>query len=384
MKWTIIENAESKCPGLTTDILPDKIPAKLHILVRNNTFFLLANDIVGVISCKQGNSIIIDPKYKQLHPPEMYSYINNLALRQSTAKIPQDREEKTDISELAFQFAAELIAIQCKPRKIKRLPTKHIGSALKGRVDWVASARLQAKGHQESICTTTLTSSTDILENQIISLAANSIISFFKPYSREWTILQDWIVLPYKNSLTASKLQKLQGELKKNQFSGAHGYYYRPLILALIILGVDPSGVVASEDNAILFNMPCLYENYIRTAFMRKSAQKGFSCQKSFVPRSFLFCNGNCELVPDIAIYDGDRVKAILDVKYKKPESKDYYQVFTYMKFAALDRVYIISPAVNHMETIVSYDGSKIICIRIDSSNNHIVETIAEKIIDTL
>lgn len=384
MKWNITENAESKCPGFSVDILPDEIPAKLHVLVRDDSFYLLANDIVGIISCKKGNSIVIEPKYKYLHPSEMYFYINNLALGQNTTEITQGSEDNTDISALARQFATELISIRCKQRKIKRLPAKHTGAVLKGRVDWVSSARLQAEGHQESICTTTLTSSTDILENQIISLAASSVINFFEPYSLEWNILQSWAALSYSHPLTASKLQKLQGEFKNNQFSGAHGYYYRPLVLALIILGIDQSGMVTSEENAILFNMPGLYEDYIRTAFMRKSAKKGFSCQKSFVPRSFLFCNGNCELEPDITIYDGERVKAVLDVKYKTPDSKDYYQIFTYMKFAALNRVYIISPAVNHMETITSYDGSKIICLRIDSSNHQALEAVAEDIVNAI
>lgn len=73
--------------------------------------------------------------------------------------------------------------------------------------------------------------------------------------------------------------------------------------------------------------MPGLYEDYIRTAFMRKSVLKGYSCQKGFIPRSFLFSDGTCELEPDITIYDGSRIKAVLDVKYKVPDSKDYYQI---------------------------------------------------------
>lgn len=384
MRWNITENVESECPGFTVDMLPDRVPANLHVLVRDGAFYLLANGLAGIISCKQGNSILIEPKYKHLFPFDMYSYINNLIPGQSATEITQGNEANADISALAHQFATELIAIQCKQKKIKRLPTKHTGTALKGRIDWISSARLQTQGRQESICTTTLTSSTDIPENQLISLAANSVMSFFEPHTLEWNILRSWATLPYRRPLTVAEIQKMQGQFKNAQFSGAHAYYYRPLILALIILGVDQSGMMASEDNAVLFYMPSLYEDYIRTAFMRKSTTKGFSCQKSFVPRSFLFCNGDCELEPDITIYDGEKIRAVLDVKYKTPDSKDYYQIFTYMKFAGLNRAYIISPAVNHMETITAYDGSKIVCLRINSTDHQVLETVTKEIINTI
>ena len=384
MRWNIAENTESECPGFTVDMLPDQVPANLHVLVRDGAFYLLANGLAGIISCKQGNSVLIEPKYKHLRPLEMYSYINNLTLGQNATEITRGNEDNADISTLAHQFATELIAIQCKQKKIKRLPTKHTGTVLKGRIDWMSSARLQAQGRQESICTTTLTSSTEIPENQLISLAANSVMSLFEPYTLEWNILRSWATLPYRRSLKVAEIQKMQGQFKNAQLSGAHAYYYRPLILALIILGVDQSGMMASEDNAVLFNMPSLYEDYIRTAFMRKSIKKGFSCQKSFVPRSFLFCNGDCELEPDITIYDGEKISAVLDVKYKTPDSKDYYQIFTYMKFAGLHRAYIISPVVNHMETVTAYDGSKIVCLRIDSTDHQVLETVAQEIIDTI
>ena len=106
--------------------------------------------------------------------------------------------------------------------------------------------------------------------------------------------------------------------------------------------------------------MPGLYEDYIRTAFMRKSILKGLSCQKSFIPKSFLFSNGTCELEPDITIYNGSHPLAVLDVKYKVPDSKDYYQIFTYMKFAGLNKAFIISPFVRHNEVITAYDVARL------------------------
>ena len=53
MRWNIAENTESECPGFTVDMLPDQVPANLHVLVRDGAFYLLANGLAGIISCKQ-------------------------------------------------------------------------------------------------------------------------------------------------------------------------------------------------------------------------------------------------------------------------------------------------------------------------------------------
>lgn len=384
MRWHITENTESECPGFSADLLPDRLPANFHVLVRDGAFYLSADGLAGMMSLKQGNSILIEPKYKRLRPLEMYSYINHLTLEQTAAEVTEGREDSADILTLARQFAAELAAVQCKPKKIRRLPVRQTGTALKGRVDWISSARLQAQGRRESICTTTFLSSNDIPENQLISTAAKTVMSFFEPYTPEWNILQSWASLPYRRSLTAAEIQKLQGQLKNAQFSGAHAFYYRPLILALIILGVDQSGMMTSEGDAVIFHMPDLYENYVRTAFLRRSTKKGFSCQKSFVPRSFLFCSGDCELEPDITIYDGEKIRAVLDVKYKTPDSRDYYQIYTYMKFAGLNQAYLISPAADHRAAVTAYDGSRIVCLRIDSTDHQFLEAAADEVMDAI
>ena len=73
-----------------------------------------------------------------------------------------------------------------------------------------------------------------------------------------------------------------------------------------------------------------------------------------------------------------------MDVKYKTPDSKDHYQLFTYMKYAQTDVAYIISPAVEHGQTITAFDGSKIVYIQIDTSDFDELERIAEQTIRDL
>ena len=190
--------------------------------------------------------------------------------------------------------------------------------------------------------------------------------------------------MPYSKPLTKEELQKLFSSLRNLKLGGAHAYYYTPLALALIILGIDDAGNTTSQDQSILFNMPGLYEDYIRTAFMRKCVLKGLSCQKSFIPKSFLFTNGTCELEPDITIYSGTQPLAVLDVKYKVPDSKDYYQIFTYMQYARLSNAYIISPCVKHNEVITAYNGSRIVNINVSKSDHVQLEKLAVEVIDNL
>ena len=169
-------------------------------------------------------------------------------------------------------------------------------------------------------------------------------------------------------------LIRLRSQLVNSKVSGAHAYYRNALALSFVILGIDQSGLIGNEDRAIIFNMPGLYEDYIRTAFMRMSIAKGYSCQKSFTPRSFMFSDGTCELEPDITIYDGNKPIAVLDVKYKVPDSKDYYQIFTYMKYAGLSEAYVVSPYVQDGSVLNAYDGSKILSIKVSESNNAALE----------
>lgn len=381
MKWIITENTECECPGFTVDILPQQIPAKLRVLFRDQQVFLEADGLAGIIPCKGGNSIVINPKCKNLEPFSMYEYINNLSISHKEDQDVDLTGTGIDINTVAIHFARELISIQCHQRLIKRLPSKQKEPVIKGHVDWISTSRLWASGQKKEIVTTIRESTYDIPENEVISMAANVCLPLFENTSNEWKILHSWSTMKYRCPLTKEQLSRIHASLRNSRFSGAHAYYFKPVCLALIILGVDDAGNMNAQDQSILFNMPGLYEDYIRTAFMRKSVLKGYSCQKGFIPRSFLFSDGTCELEPDITIYDGSRIKAVLDVKYKVPDSKDYYQIFTYMKFAGLNEAYIISPFVRHLASITAYDGSKIININVASSNHTILENIVGTIV---
>ncbi len=384
MRWIITENEECKCPGFTVDFLPANLPANLHVFYKESQLFLRADGIAGIIPCKSGHSILIEPKYKGLHPFEMYEYINDLSIRHQTDDAIDSDGSDIDIHSLAQCFANELIAIQCRQRLFKRLPVKENRNVVKGRVDWASTYRRIKTGRELPITSTFREATYDIAENEAISMAAEICLPLFEYNTAEWLALHSWSSMSYSRTLTKEKLQKLHSSLRNLKMGGAHAYYYIPLALALIILGIDDAGNTTSQDQSILFNMPGLYEDYIRTAFMRKCVLKDFSCQKSFIPKSFLFANGTCELEPDITIYSGTQPLAVLDVKYKVPDSKDYYQIFTYMQYAGLSSAYIISPSVKHNKIITAYNTSKIVNINVSKSDHMQLEKLVTEVIDNL
>ena len=384
MRWIIIENEDCECSGFTVDFLPSNLPANLHVLFKESKVFLRADGLAGIIPCKLGHSILIEPKCKNLHPLSMYAYINELSIKNETNSAVDTEGTNIDIHTMAQCFANELIAIQCRQKLFKRLPFKENRSVVKGRVDWANTSRRIATGSSLPVVSTAPASTYDIAENEAISMAAGICLPLFAYNTAEWQALYSWSSVSYNKPLTKEKLRMLRGSLRNSKIGGAHAYYYTPIALALLILGVDEAGNAASKEQSILFHMPGLYEDYIRTAFMRKSVLKSFSCQKSFIPRGFLFTNGTCELEPDITIYNGTHPLAVLDVKYKVPDSKDYYQIFTYMKYAGLSKAYIISPSVKHNEVINAYDGGKIVNINVSKSNHTQLEELAAEVINCL
>ncbi len=234
---------------------------------------------------------------------------------------------------------------------------------------------------ETDIVTTIRTANYDIAENIIIAEASKKIIALY-PYSSEsYDVLLPWVKLADKFKYSLKELYLISNKLNEKTLSGSHAFYYAPVMLAKIILGFDGVELKEEQDDTILFNMPGLYEEYIRTGFQRTGGKHGCTIQKGLTPRSFLFFNGECEMIPDIVIYDGNRIKALMDVKYKKPDSKDYYQIFAYMKYAKVDRAFIISPDVPDKQIITSFDGTKICYIRVDNSKHDYLENVADDII---
>lgn len=380
MRWTVRENEICACPGLTLDDLPDKIPSNLRIIHNNGILSVASENVAGVLPCKNGHEIVIEPKYASISPMDLMLYIGNISGIVINRERLSSGKSEINLQTIADAFVAQLEILGANAKKFKRMPMKTISSSVVGKVDWLKTYREQQRG-MNLIHTTLSSMSYDIPENALIAAASKKIAALFSWDSDEFRVLLPWVQHAQDYAHSYYDLFKMQLRLKEKSLSGAHAFYYAPVMLAKIILGFMGAENRPEEIDTILFNMPGLYEEYVRTGILRAGNRYGYSVQKGFSPRSFLFYDGECELIPDIAIYDGTTLKAVLDVKYKTPDSKDYYQIYAYMKSANIDTAYIISPAVSDGKVMTAFDGAKIIHIKVDSSNHSTLEDIAERII---
>jgi len=384
MRWTVKENEESLCAGMNETDIPTRIPGNLRILHKNSTYYTLAENIAGMIPFNNQHVLNIVPKYPHIDPIELLLYIHdmNIMVDENPAEQYGEGDGAVRLETLAQMFARELIAMQAKPVKFHRKATRINASSIKGRVDWPTTLRLQHQGKFNLITTTSSVPTIIIPENILIAQAARKALPLFARFTSEWEVLFHWSSMPVPQKLPASFFSRFDRALRQDQFSGAHGYYYRPVILAQAVLGFSGlAGGVDFTDDAILFNMPSLYEDFVRTAFQRQAHPLGLTCQKGFIPQSFLFLGGKCEMIPDIAIYYGANIKVLLDVKYKTPDSKDLYQLYSYVKYAGLSDAYIVSPGVKKDETIVSFDGCQIHMIHVGTSIPEQIEREARRVL---
>lgn len=387
MRWTVKENEESLCAGMTETDIPARIPANLRILHKNRAYYTLAENIAGIIPFNNRHVLNIIPKYPHIDPIELLLYIHdiNIVVDENHAEQYGRGDESVRLETIAQMFARELIAMQMHPMKFHRKAIRIDTSAIKGKVDWLATSRLHRQGKLNLIATTYSVPTLIIPENILIAKAARKVLPLFARSTSEWEVLYQWSNMTVPEKLPASFFARFDRALRQEQFSGAHAYYYHPLILAQAVLGFSGlAGGVDFADDAILFNMPSLYEDFVRTAFQRQSHRLGLTCQKGFTPQSFLFHGGMCEMIPDIAIYYGANINALLDVKYKSPDSKDFYQLYSYVKYAGLSDAYIISPAVKDDETIVSFDGCQIHMVHVDTSSPGQIERKAHCILENV
>lgn len=384
MKWTIRENTAKMCPGLQFGDLPDKVPANIHFVHNNGVLGVLSKNTAGVLPCKNGHEIVIEPKYSKIQPIELMMYISSISgitVNRERVQSGNSTVDTVDLQSLADAFTAQLMLIRSSAKKFKRIAKPTLSKAVAGKVNWLKTYRRQNAGMPNDIVTTVRLAYYDIPENALVAAAAKKVSTLYSAESKEFEILHPWLELADKFRHSYDELFAMQLKMNSESLSGAHAFYYVPVMLSKIILGFGGVERAAEEVDTILFNMPSLYEEYIRTGFQRVGSKYGCSIQKGLATRSFLFFDSECEMIPDITIYDGTTIKALMDVKYKMPDSKDYYQIFAYMKYAKADMAYIISPEVSHGQTITSFDGSKITYIKVESSNPAELEAVAEEII---
>ncbi|MDU7431809.1 MAG: hypothetical protein E7K76_13155, partial [Cutibacterium avidum] len=225
----------------------------------------------------------------------------------------------------------------------------------------------------------------DIPENRIIKSAAKRVLGLLSSDAPGARVTHDWANWQASTFAGYDDIRKVSQMMRTKNVGGSHSYYSNALGLSLVIL--QASGIDHGErweSDGYLFNMPGLYEDFVRTSLMRAAEPTALSVQKGFASSSFLLTNGEIELIPDLTIYRGGSIEGVLDVKYKVPDAKDLYQIYTYMQFARLNEAYIISPSVRTGDVVETFDGHRIKGLGLDSSSAIDVDALASRVIEAL
>lgn len=294
MRWTIKENEIVYCPTLRVEDLPEALPANVRILQKNGVIGLLCENVAGILPCKHGNEILIEPKYAKINPLEMLLYVNSISgIAVNRERLASGRGE-VDLQTIADAFVEQLSLIGATTKKFQRKPKTIASNAVVGRVHWMKTLMEFERKNSTPVITTIREDTLDIPENALIAAAAQKVVNLYTGSSPEYELLYPWVKLAKQFRHSYRELYSLQAQLSESKLSGAHGFYYAPVMLSKIILGFAEAQTSIEEANAILFNTPSLYEDFVRTGFQRAGVGYGFTIQKGLTPKGFLFYEGEC------------------------------------------------------------------------------------------
>ncbi|MHC9853874.1 5-methylcytosine restriction system specificity protein McrC [Corynebacterium diphtheriae] len=386
--WHAVENEISALPGLTPADVPTGLPDNIRVLLQGGVLQILASNVAGNIPLLNGNKLVISPKHASLNPVSMLLYLHDSQLARLVNDAPfgySSGSHDFGLSSLAEMLSRELLSFAAKPKLFRRKPTLEATSSAVGQINWPVTNLRARRGDAAPIVTRRHRPTFDIPENRIIKSAAKRVLGLLSSDAPGARVTHDWANWQASTFAGYDDIRKVSQMMRTKNVGGSHSYYSNALGLSLVILqasGIDHGE--SWESDGYLFNMPGLYEDFVRTSLMRAAEPTALSVQKGFASSSFLLTNGEIELIPDLTIYRGGSIEAVLDVKYKVPDAKDLYQIYTYMQFARLNEAYIISPSVRTGDVVETFDGHRIKCLGLDSSSAIDVDALASRVIEAL
>ena len=161
----------------------------------------------------------------------------------------------SSLQSIAESFVSQLFFIQSYTKKFKRVAKTAISKSVSGKVDWLKTYRRQKAEMHNDVISTVRTASYDISENALIAAAAQKIVSFYSQNTKEFEILYPWVKMANSFQHSYRDLYSMQLRLNAESLSGAHAFYYTPVMLSKVILGFCGVNYLADETNTILFNI---------------------------------------------------------------------------------------------------------------------------------
>ena len=390
-RWVIHDSQTTVLEGFNPSLLPKEASQFLTAYIQKNEqgkdrVVLEAGPYVGALPLLDGSTLYIAPRVGYASLSRMVSITERLddAVHKEFSEFIELSYEDAEfenkwINLLTRSFIEQLRLIEKSSLRSERVWQAGQSSVVRGRVDLVRTALNLLQDKENPVITHDKIKTYNSIENRFLGAAAQTILNLNLVNGEEKKILLRWSKFLGRNPLTVKELDSISRNLAGNYYAGSRSYYIQALVMARLLLlqgSVSFEGLEKIRTEALLTNVYSLYENYLRILLRRHLTEKGFLVEKLESGTPTLFLDGTAELKPDILVSKANRVRLLLDAKYKLGEvisSGDYYQVNAYMDVFTVERGVIVRPSMrNDGNTMLSrklYNGKSVYEINLDIRN---------------
>lgn len=377
-----IEGQITWLPGISQADIPRLWPSSITIRLRSSGVGVEPRGVVGAVPLLNGDTIQIIPKIGLVNFFRLFITAGGLQhelRREFQEFVSYSLDDESNIDSLvARQLHLAIMDILRRSPQIGRVNRRHEGSFAMGRLDAKATAFNIAARRQEPIVFWHRERTYDIPENRVLTeavLRAFPLLSeqdrdYFAPIYNRWRSR-----FPRSGNLMAD-LEWIGRRFALMQYGGARDYYRKALMLAQVVLGnsgIGFGGASVVEGDSVLLNTANVYERYLLNVIARAHSDSGYVVSKGDARIISLYTDGSREIIPDIVVSHSGSVRLIADAKYKKPDSSDHYQMYTYLHVMGVEAGLLLAPLFDGDEVVshefTSTDGKAVWEIYLPMSN---------------
>lgn len=360
--WEIFDTTSSRLIGFDPTWLPSEAYHYVSPQIRTHRehlpeVWLEAKSYVGTIPLLNGDVLYIVPRIGRDTFSRMLLKTEGLdqSIRDEFDEISriglQEQENMPLLKLLARPFLEKLRQIE----KLSLMPGRERVSSrqnyVKGRV-LIAPTLLELSRQTDRPIFSVYKARTYVtLENRTLATAVAALSAIGLIPEAHIKLATRWLEMVEGDFIHPSELRRVSMQLERKKYTGSRQYYISALLMAKVIL--SQSGIRLGENQeiaseAILTNLPLLFERYVRMVIGDAFTPRGYVVEKITQGARPLFLDGSCRLQPDILISDTRGFRLIADTKYKLGttiDPSDYYQMYTYLEAFKVDVGLLILPA---------------------------------------
>jgi len=358
--WIVYESRTSWVERFPVDILPETLDPAIRILTKKNAVGFEVGGIAGSIPLNNGDTLHIIPKIgtcnfirMMLTADGLYDESRRIFKELSKYSSSQDRTEAL----IARALIEQLRAISAHSRLSGRTRTQIHTSTAQGRIRIPETHYRSALRKREPFNCDVRVRNDDIPENRVLA-AASQIAARFLPthllVDTDQYLLNQWNTIGLNAPLHNSDIEIVKENLRRVRYTGSRGYYKNALTVALMLLGIGgiAQGKYAQiRGEGFIIHTAAIFERYVRVLVSNYFKPKGCSVIKGGRTAEYLYLGQDRLLDPDIVVYRGNALLCVADAKYKEPDAKDHYQLFSYLTTLGASHGFFLSPAFQSVVT---------------------------------